>query len=160
MVVAISKKEIVVRDASGKFQIIQNNPDLVFNRYYIPRTDKQNKLWWKVCISKYILLTLQELVGDEFIITPQYIHNRIIYNDAYEVWNKDWDIYTKNNGEEILVRNTSDLNTKQFSEMIERAIRCFGVNFGIHIELPDNLYYIECSTAHKPLIPMMLTRSP
>ena len=110
------------------------------------RSNQQNKWWWKVCITGCVMPILQERLdalckkngNERIILDKESAHHRIIYGDAYDIWNPEWDKWIVNfDGTKTLVRSTSSLITKQFAELMERAVKWFGENCGVYLELPD-----------------------
>ena len=135
-----------------KFQdwVVKNPPkaDVVIQLTSIDklRSNEQNKWWWKVCITDRVMPNLQEQLDilrliegkERLILDKKSAHHRIIYGDVYDIWNSDWDEWITNiDGTKTLVRSTSSLTTKQFSELMERAVKWFGENWHVYLELPD-----------------------
>ena len=134
------------------------------------RSNAQNAFWWGVVIEQCFLPYIQAgmdiwarktskkciafmyLAGWHHIGIPEHtvfskddIHYRIINDDSFDIWNKDWDkevqVYDKKTGRmtKQILRNTRTLTTVQFSRMMENAAVAADKKWEAKIEFPDDL---------------------
>jgi len=134
------------------------------------RSNKQNSWYWGVCITQcylpyiqagmdiytrkltkkayvFSVLTKGKYIGNvkREIFDKDDIHYRIINDESFDIWNREWDkkikVFDKKTGqyEFVILRNTRTLNTVQFTELMERAVACAWRLWEAELPLPEEL---------------------
>ena len=134
------------------------------------RSLNQNAWWWGVCINQcyqpyiqagmdiytrkllkkacvFSILARKNYIAnvEHAIFDKDDIHYRILNDEKFDIWNRDWDKKVKKFDtktgvyEYQILRNTRALNTVQFTELMERAVACAWRKWEAELPLPEEL---------------------
>lgn len=100
--------------------------EVVVRKHRSKRSDRQNRWWWKIAVP----LIANELGYD------RHEHEDVHYALVAKCFGTHVDKLT---GLEVPNARSSQLTTKQFSELMEWAVRWAAVEYGLELHLPGEL---------------------